>query len=93
MADQAWIGWAEAFVRNVLVSNSFVVTVLVVAFQGALAVAILTRGSLVRGALIAGGVFSVVGALTGNLAETIGYLLLAGLHFWLSTARKTPASR
>lgn len=72
MADQAWIAPAEAFIRNVLVPNSVTVTILVVLFQGALAVAILSRRSLVGPALIVGGVFSLMGAFTGNPTETIG---------------------
>ena len=92
MADQAWIGIAESLVRNVLVPNSVVVTVLVVAFQGVIVVAILTRGPPVKRALIAGGVFSVIGAFTGNPAETVGYALLAAMHFWLASDHET-ASR
>lgn len=85
MADQAWLGPAETFIRNVLVPNSVVVTVLVVLLQGVLAVAILSRRSFVAPALIAGGVFSMMGAITGSPAETIGYGALAALHFWLAT--------
>jgi hypothetical protein len=53
-------------------------------FQGLLAIAILSRGPLVAPALVAGGIFSLVGAFTGNPAETIGYVGLAGIHFWLA---------
>jgi len=84
MADRAWIEPAEVFIEDFLVPNSLVVTILVVVFQGVLAVAILSRGSFVAPALMAGGVFSLVGAFTGNPAETVGYVGLAGMHFWLS---------
>ena len=87
MADQAWLPPAQAFIERFLVPNSAVVTVLVVIFEASLAVAILSRGTAVRPALIAGGVFSIVGALTGGPAETIGYSLLAALHFWLAAKR------
>jgi hypothetical protein len=69
------------------VPNSVTVTVLVVAFQAAVAIAILTRGAAVGPALVAGGVFSIIGALAGSPAETIGYGVLAGIHFWLASAR------
>ena len=67
--------------------NSAVVTVLVAAFEATLAIAILSRGAGVRWALVAGGVFSIVGALTGSPAETIGYGALAAIHLWLARAR------
>ena len=92
MADQAWLAPAAAFVEELLVPNSVAVTILVAAFEAVLAVAILTRGSMVRPALIAGGVFSIVGALTGSPVETVGYGILAVIHFWLASARQ-PADR
>jgi hypothetical protein len=84
MADRAWIEPAEEYIRSFLVPNSLIITVLVVVFQGLLAIAILSRGPLVAPALVAGGIFSLVGAFTGNPAETIGYVGLAGIHFWLA---------
>jgi len=87
MAAQAWIRPAQVFVEEVLVPNSAAVTVLVVVFEATLAIAILSRGAAVRWALVAGGVFSIVGALTGSPAETIGYGLLAVVHFWLARVR------
>ena len=86
MAAQAWIRPAQIFVEEVLVPNSAVVTVLVVVFEATLAIAILSRGAAVRWALVAGGVFSIVGALTGSPAETIGFGLIAAIHFWLARA-------
>lgn len=88
MAEQTWIRPAQVFVEEVLVPNSAAVTVLVALFEAALAIAILSRGAAVRWALVAGGVFSIVGALTGSPAETIGYGLLAAVHFWLARARR-----
>jgi len=87
MAAQAWLRPAQTFIEEVFVPNSAVVTVLVVVFEAMLAIAILSRGAAVRWALVAGGVFSVVGALTGSPAETIGFGLLAAIHFWLARAR------
>lgn len=88
MADQAWLPPAARIVEEFLVPNSVATTILVAAFEAVLAIAILTRGPMVRPALIAGGVFSIVGALTGSPAETVGYGILAAIHFWLAAARK-----
>lgn len=88
MGDQAWLPPAVTFVEELLVPNSVVVTILVVVLEAMLALAILTRGPGVRPALIAGGVFSIAGALTGSPAETVGYGVLAIAHFWLASARR-----
>ncbi len=87
MADQAWFGPAQAFVEELLVPHSVAVTVVVVVLQATIAIAILSRGRWVGQALIAGGVFSVIGALTGSPAEFVGYGALAGIHFWLASTR------
>ncbi len=87
MAEQSWLRPAELFIESALVPNSFAVTVLVVIFQASLAIAIFSRGAAVRPALVAGGVFSIVGALTGGPAETVGYAILALIHFRLASKR------
>ena len=87
MAEQSWLRPAELFIERALVPNSFAVTVLVVIFQAGLAIAIFSRGAAVRPALVAGGVFSIVGALTGGPAETVGYAILALIHFRLASKR------
>lgn len=86
MADRAWLPPAEVFVEKVLVPNSVTVTVLAAVFEAAVAIAILTRGAAVVPALIAGGVFSVVGALIGSPGQTVFYGAVAVLHFWLAAA-------
>jgi len=86
MADRAWLPGTEAFVEKVPVSNSVVVTIMVVVFQAALAIAIFSQGSLVGPALVAGGVFSIVGGLTGSPSETVGYGVLAAIHLMLASA-------
>jgi hypothetical protein len=89
MAEQAWLPPAEALIEQLLVPNSVTVTALVAVFQAAVAIAILTRGAAVRPALVAGGVFSVIGALTGSPAETVGYGILAAIQFKLASDRKS----
>jgi hypothetical protein len=86
MADRAWLPPAEAFIEGVLVPNSVLITVLVAVFEAGLAIAILTRGAAVGPALVAGGIFSIVGALTGSPGETVFYGALAAVHFWLAAA-------
>jgi hypothetical protein len=86
MADRAWLPPAEVFIEKVLVPNSVTVTVLAAIFEAAVAIAILTRGAAVAPALIAGGVFSIVGALIGSPGETVFYGAVAVLHFWLAAA-------
>ncbi len=86
MAERAWLPPAEAFIERVLVPNSVAVTVLVAVFEAGAAIAILTRGAAVVPALIAGGIFSIVGALTGSPGETAFYAALAAVHFWLAAA-------
>ena len=88
MEDNAWLPLAESFVENLLVPNSVAVGILVVVFEAAAAIAILSRGWAVRPALLAGGAFSVVGALTGAPVETFGYAALAALHFKLAAGRR-----
>lgn len=87
MAASAWLRPAQIFIEEILVPNSVAVTVLVAGLEAILAIAILSRGAAVRWALVAGGVFSIVGALTGSPAETVGYGILAVIHFWLARAR------
>ena len=90
MADNAWLPSAEALVESVLVPNSVVVTVLVIGFEALAAIAILSRTIAVGPALVAGGVFSIIGAITGNPVETIGFGILAVIHFRLASARRRP---
>ena len=86
MADRAWLPPAEAFIEGALIPNSAAVTVLVAVFEAGAAIAILTRGAAVGPALVAGGIFSIVGALTGSGGETLFYGALALVHFWLAAA-------
>jgi hypothetical protein len=68
-------------------ANSVAVTVLVIVFQAAVAKAILARRAAAGPALVAGEVFSIVGALTASPVGTVSYLLLAAIHFRLARSR------
>jgi hypothetical protein len=85
MANQAWLRPAEVVIEEVFLPNSVAVTILVIVFQAAVAIGILTRGAAVRPALVAGGVFSIVGAVFGSPAETVGYGVLAVIQFRLAS--------
>lgn len=87
MANLAWIRPAQLFVEEVLLPNSVMVTVLVIVFEATAAVAILTGRAAARPALVAGGVFSIVGAITASPIGTVGYLILAAIHFRLAALR------
>lgn len=84
MAEQAWLRPAQIVVEEIFVPNSVAVTALVVVFQAAVAIAILSRGAAVRPGLMAGGFFSIIGAVFGSPAETVGYGVLAAIQFRLA---------
>lgn len=87
MANLAWIRPARQLIEEVLLPNSVAVTVLVIVFQAAVAIAILARRAAAGPALVAGGIFSIVGALTASPVGTVSYLLLAAIHFRLARSR------
>jgi len=86
-ADGAWLSPAEWSIRNVVIPNSTLFTVLLIGFQTAVAVAIFTRGDLVREALLAGGAFSLPVAFFSNPAGTAATLALAAIQFALALTR------
>jgi hypothetical protein len=86
-ADGAWLSPAEWFIRNVVIPNGTVFTVLLIVFQAAVAIAILTRGDLVTLGLLAGGTFALVAALFSNPAGAIANLVLAVIQFALALSR------
>ena len=92
MAAASWLPPSTALVEDVLLPSSTFATLAVGVLEASLAIAILTRGSAVRTALYVGGAFSVLGAITGSPAETIGYGLLAALHFWLASQHHNAAT-
>ncbi len=62
-------------------------TVLLMVFQVAVAVAILTRGELVEPALLVGGAFALIVAFFSSPGGTLGNLTLAGIQFALAFTR------
>lgn len=86
-ADGAWSRPAESLMRDFVIPNGRLITVLIIVFQVAVGVLILTRGDFVRTALIAGGLFAVATALVSSPGGTVGNLVLASIQFWLAFAR------
>lgn len=86
-ADGAWLGPARSLIRDVVLPNARVFTLLLVVFQTTVAVLVLTRGDLVAPALVAGGAFAVVAALASSPGGTAGNLVLAAVQFALAFAR------
>lgn len=86
-ADGAWLRPARSAVRELILPNARLFTVLLVLFQVTVAVLILIRGDLVKAALIAGGVFALVAGLASSPGGTAGNTVLAGIQFTLAWAR------
>jgi hypothetical protein len=86
-ADRAWLRPTASLVRTVIIPNGTLFTVLLIAFQVTIAIAIFTRGDLVTAALHAGGAFAFVVAFFSSPGGTIANLMLATVQFGLATAR------
>ena len=70
-----------------MLPNATVFTVSLILFEIAVAVIILTRGELVRPALIAGAVFCVIAAVVSSPGGTAGNLALAAIQAALALSR------
>ena len=86
-ADGAWLRPAGAFVRDRVVPHGGAFTLALIIIQVAIAVAILSRGSLVVPALVVGGVFALTVAFFSSPGGAIGNLALATIQFALALAR------
>ncbi len=86
-ADGAWLSPARWVIRNVVIPNGTLFTVLLIGFQAAVAIVILTRGELVEVALLAGGTFSLVVAFFTSPGGTAANLALAVVQYALAAAR------
>ena len=86
-ADGAWLGPARTLVRDVVIPNGRLFTILVIVVQVAVGIAILSRGDLVKLGLLAGGAFAVLAALASSPGGTVGNLVLAAILFGLALAR------
>lgn len=86
-AEGAWLGPARSLVRDLVMPNARVFTVLLIVFQVTIGVLVLTRGDLVGPALLVGAAFALVAALVSSPGGTAGNLVLAGIQIALAVAR------
>jgi hypothetical protein len=77
-------GW---LVKNIVIPNSRIFTILMIFFQVIVAVAIFSRGELVGYGLIAGAVFNLGVVLVSNPTGAIASLILAAAQAVLAYLR------
>jgi hypothetical protein len=85
-ATNAWFGPYKALIRIVVIPHTTVFTILLVVLLVSLALMILTRGSFVKPALIAGAVFSLAVVPASNLPGAIANLAMAAALALLALA-------
>lgn len=83
-AAKAWVRPAGRLVERLVLPRTTAFTVLLIAFQVAVALAVFSRGELVTPALMAGGGFALVVALFSSPGGTVANLGLAALQFALA---------
>lgn len=86
-AENAVLAPARALVRNLVIPNARLFTILLIIFQLVVAFCILSRGELVQPGLIAGAVFCFAAALVSNVGGAIANLVLAVVQLVLALAR------
>jgi hypothetical protein len=85
--EGAWLRPARTLLSDVVVPNARLITILVIVFQVIVGILIISRGDLVKLALIVGGTFALAVAVVSSPGGTIGNLLLAGIQFALAFTR------
>lgn len=85
--EGAWLRPARRLTESVIVPNGVPFTVLLIAFQVAVGLSILTRGGAVTAALVVGGLFAAVVALFSSPGGAVGNLALAATQLALAAAR------
>jgi hypothetical protein len=86
-ASGAWLPLSRRFVKNIVIPNSRIFTILMIFFQVIVAVAIFSRGELVGYGLIAGAVFNLGVVLVSNPTGAIASLILAAAQAVLAYLR------
>ena len=76
-AANAWFNPYRELIRNVIIPRATYFTVLLISFQASIGLILLTGGSLIKPALIAGAVFSLVIIPASNVRGTMASLILA----------------
>jgi hypothetical protein len=85
--DGAWLSPARSFVRNVVLPNGTLFTVVLIVFQVGVAAVLLTRSDWVVPALFAGAAFALVAAFASSPGGTVGNLALAAAQIGLAVTR------
>jgi hypothetical protein len=83
-AAGAWLLPVRSVIRDVVIPNSRLFTLLLVLFQSAVALSLLTRWVLVRPALLAGALFSLAAVFVSNPAGAVANAVLAVLQAYLA---------
>jgi len=83
-AEGAWLVPARRVIEKVVIPNALVVTALLVVFGATVAIMILSRGDLVRPALLAGGGFAFVAAAASSPGGTVAGLAVGVVAFLLA---------
>ncbi len=86
-ADGAWFRPGRWLVDNLVLPNATAVTIAVIIFEAAAAVAIFTRGDLVRPALYAGAAFAFAAAVVSSPGGTVANLALGAGMLALALTR------
>lgn len=86
-AENALLKIASQFVSKVVIPNARFFTAALIAFQLLVALAILSRGELVRLGLLAGGVFAFSAVFVSNMSGGIANLFLALSLIYLASTR------
>lgn len=84
---EAWHEPARWLLRTIVLPNATAFTVTLILFEVAVAIMILTRGDLVRVALIAGAIFCAAAAIVSSPGGTISNLALAAIQIALAVSR------
>lgn len=83
--EGAWHGPARWLLRTLVLPNAVAFTVVLVLFELALAIAILTRSDLAGAALVAGAVFCLAAAAVSSPGGTAANLLMAAVQALLAS--------
>jgi hypothetical protein len=86
-AASAWFYPSRKLIRNVVIPQAKLFTILLIVLQGSIAIMILSRGNLVKPGLIAGVVFCLAAAFVSNVPGAIANLALAGALAILAATR------
>ena len=86
-ATKAWLAPARWFTSRLIVPNSMPFTVVLIVFQAAVAISILSRSGAAGLALVIGAAFAAAVALVSSPGGAVGNCALAAIQLTLAVAR------